>query len=419
MFLGIAMQKNYFLVLLVLAVFFAISLITNIMNPIFPELVDDFNVSLGLAGLFPFAFFIAYGVMSVPASMLVYHFEEKWVMMAAFLLAMTGSFLFASFPVFFMAMVSLFMIGAGMAMLQVCINPLLRIAGGEEHFAFFSVLAQLVFGGAATLGPQMYKALSQSLNGASEPGVFMGLLDKLTPDGMPWISMYWIFMVVALVFLLVISALKLPAIELKDDEVVGAWRVHFDLLKNKTVVLFFLGIVAYVGTEQGVANAISIFLQRYHGLDPLVEGADTVSYFWLLLTIGCFAGLLLLKLMDSRKILVGFAAVAMISLATALLGSAQVALYAFPMVGFFLSVMWSVIFSLALNSIDKHHGSFSGILCTGILGGAIASPIIGFVADISGSLRVGMIFVFVLLTYILCIGLWAKPLIKNKTIWGE
>ena len=54
-------------------------------------------------------------------------------------------------------MFSLFLIGLGMAMLQVAINPLLRVAGGEEHFAFNSVLGQLVFGLASvlTLTPQV------------------------------------------------------------------------------------------------------------------------------------------------------------------------------------------------------------------------------------------------------------------------
>ena len=53
----------------------------------------------------------------------------------------------------------------------------------------------------------------------------------------------------------------------------------------------------------------------------------------------------------------------------------------FSGLGFFLSVMWSVIFSLALNSLADHHGSFAGILCTGIVGGGLATPIVGLIAD--------------------------------------
>jgi fucose permease len=85
------------------------------------------------------------------------------------------------------------------------------------------------------------------------------------------------------------------------------------------------------------------------------------------------------------------------------------------MVGFFLSVMWSVIFSLALNSVAEHHGSFSGILCTGIVGGAVVSALVGWLGDLFG-LRAGMTVLFFTLGYILSIGLWAKPLIDNATV---
>jgi fucose permease len=83
--------------------------------------------------------------------------------------------------------------------------------------------------------------------------------------------------------------------------------------------------------------------------------------------------------------------------------------------GFAASVMWPIIFSLALNSVSSHHGSFSGILCTGIIGGALAPPVIGRLGDWFG-LRQGMFLLYVTLAYILSIGIWARPLILNETI---
>jgi len=65
--------------------------------------------------------------------------------------------------------------------------------------------------------------------------------------------------------------------------------------------------------------------------------------------------------------------------------------------------------------MDKHHGAFAGILVSGIMGGAIVQLLIGFISDLT-SLKIGMLFNFVLLAYILSIGFWAKPLISNKTI---
>ena len=191
-----------------------------------------------------------------------------------------------------------------------------------------------------------------------------------------------------------------------------------ELLKNRTVILFFIGIFAYVGTEQGISNWISEFLSRYHGFDPQTTGADTVSYYWGLMTVGCVLGLILLKLFDSKLILRIFTIAAMISLAMALFSSGDIPLYFFPACGFFLSVMWSIVFSLALNSLDKHHGSFSGILCTGIIGGAIVPSNYRVSGRLIG-LRFGMLFIFVTLSYILSVSFWANPLIKNETIFEK
>jgi MFS transporter, FHS family, L-fucose permease len=57
---------------------------------------------------------------------------------------------------------------------------------------------------------------------------------------------------------------RFPKVVRKEDEVVGAWKTHIELFKKKTVMLFFLGIFAYVGMEQGIANGISEFLRSYH-----------------------------------------------------------------------------------------------------------------------------------------------------------
>jgi len=251
---------------------------------------------------------------------------------------------------------------------------------------------------------------------SANPSALISTLAELVPVNMPWLSMYWIFTAVSLLMLVFIFLLKLPKVELNEEESVGAWQVYVSLFKNKTVILFFIAIAAYVGTEQGVANAISIFLERYHGLDPLTVGASTVSDFWLMLTLGCVLGLALVKVLDSRLVLKLFSLGAMCALTCALFGNASVAVAAFPLVGFFLSVMWSVIFSLALNSLADHHGSFAGILCTGIVGGGLASPIIGLIADLTGDLRIGMVVVYLTLGYIFAVGFWAKPLVVNKTI---
>ena len=410
------MQRNYFIVVLIFFIFFVISFLTNIIGPLVPEVIKGFSVSKGMAGLLNFSFFIAYGVMSVPAGMLTEKYREKKVITAAFAMATAGAFLFSFFPSFGIYLISLFMIGMGMAVLQVAINPLLRVSGGEEHFAFTSVLAQLFFGGASFLSPLMYSYLVTNLSAGNTSNILLSTLSGLVPENLKWVSIYWIFGVIALAMVIVVTVSKFPKVELNAEEKVGNFGTIKELLKNKTVILFFFGIFAYVGTEQGVASWISKFLSDYHGMNPEVEGAKAISWFWGLLTIGCVLGLGLLKIIDSKLVLRIFSIAAMISLATALLTSnGMTAYYGFIMVGFFASVMWSVIFSLALNSLPSNHGAFSGILCSGIIGGANVPFIVGILGDAIG-FRGGMAFVFITLTYILSISFWAKPLIKNKTI---
>ncbi len=413
------MKRNYFLVALILLVFFAISFLTNIIGPLVPDIITSFKLSLTLVALLPFAFFIAYGVMSIPAGMLVEKYKEKPVMVCAFGLAFCGALLLTLLPRYHFAILSTFLIGLGMAALQVAINPLLRVAGGEEHFAFNSVLAQLIFGSASFMSPYVYSYLVRSLRDLSGASSFLvKVISKIVPPQLPWISVYWVFVLVTLLMVVVLGLMRFPQVQRKEDEKAGAWATHKMLFGKKIVILYFLSILAYVGTEQGVANWISQFLKVYHNFDPQLVGARTVSWFWGMMTIGCLLGLVLLKLVDSRRILIGFASAAIVFLSLALFGPGGLALYAFPMVGFSASVMWSIIFSLALNSVDSHHGTFSGILCTGIIGGALVPLIIGWFGDRFG-LRTGMFFLYLTLGYIWSIGFWARPLISNETIFSK
>jgi len=403
-------NRNYYIVALIMLTFFVISFLTNVIGPLIPDIINGFHLSLTLVALLPFAFFIAYGVMSIPAGMLIEKYKEKKIMIAAFVVAFLGALLLSCFPNYLTAVASLFLIGCGMAMLQVVINPLLRTSGGEEHYAFNSVLAQLIFGLASFVSPLVYSYLVVNIQGGG-----LHALANLVPAELPWISLYWLFTVICLVMMIIIAISKFPKVALTKDEQAGALQTHIDLLKKPIVVLYFFALFCYVGTEQGIANWISQFLSVYHHYDPQTTGANAVAYFWGLMTAGGVVGLLLLKLTGSRKVLIGFTLLAIASLTAALFGSGPVARIAFPLIGFFASVMYPIIFSLALNSVTEHHGSFSGILVTGITGGAVLPVIVGWIGDHWG-LRTGMCFLYLTMGYILSIGFWAKPIITNKTL---
>jgi MFS transporter, FHS family, L-fucose permease len=410
------MVRSSYIVGLILLIFFVMSFLTNIPGAIIPDIITSFSVSLTVVALLPFFFFSAYGVMSIPAGFLVERYTEKPVMIASFAAGLAGSVSIALRPSFLVIIIASFVIGAGMASLQVAINPLLRVSGGEEHFAFNSAFAQLVFGAASFLSPRVYSYIVE------HRGTYVGatvsplqILDRVTPAKLPWVAVYWIFAAASTVMIAVLAFSRVPRVERKADERAGTLSMYRDLLRKRVVWLFFGCVFAYVASEQGTANWISQFLATYHHANPDTVGANAVSWFWGLLTLGCLLGMFLLKLFDSRHVLIGFSIATLLCLTIALFGPARVSIIAFPAVGFFASIMWPVISSLALNSVAEHHGSFAGILCTGIVGGAFGPIIIGRLGDLFG-LRAGMCFLYLTFGCVLSVGFWAKPLISNATI---
>ena len=237
-------------------------------------------------------------------------------------------------------------------------------------------------------------------------------LRSAVPLDLPWISLYWVFTAVTLAMFVTVLRSEFPPVRRTEQEQAGSWSTYRRLLRNPVVVLYFGSIFAYVGSEQGTANWMALFLNTYHGYNPQTEGALAVSWFWGLMTAGCFIGMLLLKFFDSRRILIGGSAGAILALTVALFGQASQSEVAFPAIGLFASVMWPVIISLGLNSVTEQHGAFTGILCTAIIGGAIVPLLIGQIGDHFG-LRAGMLVLYLSFGWVLSVGFWAKPIVSN------
>ena len=375
-------NKKWSMLTLIMMFWFTISFITNILGPLIPDIIHNFELKdLAMAGFIPTSFFLAYAIMSIPAGILIDKYGEKPVLFTGFLMPFIGTTLFACFPFYLILLLSSFIIGLGMAMLQTVINPLQRVVGGEENYAFIAELAQFVFGVASFISPLVYTWLIHAL----EPEVYqqgqnflLDILAKVTPVTLPWVSLYWVFTALLLAMLLVVSFVHFPRIELKDDERSGSSSSYKKLFRQKYVWLFFLGIFCYVSTELGV----SIFM---------------------------------LKLIDSKRLLQISGLLSMSLLLIALFGSAKVAVCAFPVIGFCISMMYSIVFSLALNTVAQNHGSFAGILCSGIVGGAGGPLFVSLLSDTT-SLRIGMLLILVFMGYITFIGFWAHPLVNNKTV---
>ena len=133
------------------------------------------------------------------------------------------------------------------------------------------------------------------------------------------------------------------------------------------------------------------------------------------MTIGTLAGLVLIKLFDSKKLLIFLSCLSILILSFGLFGGKWIAVIAISSLGLSISSMWSIIIALALNSFEKNHGTVSGIMMTGIAGGAIYPFIIGFIGDFYG-LKLGLFTLYISLSYILFLGWISKPKVLNKKV---
>src|SRR3954466_13903990 len=170
-------QKNTKIVVYIVAVFFLISFVTNIIGPLIPIIIKWYKINYALAGFLPFSFFLAYGIISIPAGFLLERRGQGVTMVGAFSLNLLGCLLIASSASYLAVIAGLFVIGLGMAMLQVVINPLTRSTVGEGNFAFYAVLGQLVFGLASFLSPFALSLLQTNER-------------KFAAFGPPWVPFY-------------------------------------------------------------------------------------------------------------------------------------------------------------------------------------------------------------------------------------
>ena len=174
---------------------------------------------------------------------------------------------------------------------------------------------------------------------------------------------------------------KLPVIKgasTSRDEADGtpsAWS-------HRHLVLGAIGIFMYVGGEVTIGS----FLVNYFG-EPNIAGlaeADAAKYvtlYWFGAMVGRFLGILTLRVWKPANVLVAHAALTIALIAITMTTSGQVAMWSVIVIGFFNSVMFPTIFTLALHGLGSRTSQGSGILCMAIVGGALVPFIQGLLAD--------------------------------------
>lgn len=382
-------QSNNSLKIMVFALFFLFGSITSLNDVLIPKLKDIFQLTYMEAMLVQSAFFFAYFVASIPASRLIYRFGYirsaiiGLVVMGIGCLAFIPATKILMFPAFLSA---LFILAVGVTVIQVVTNPLLANLGKAESVSSrltlghaFNSLGTTVapyFGAIIILGSIASIDITQ-LNNAEMSAYLQKEASVIS-------SAYTGIAIVIGLFCIFLARFKSysPKGVISTDH--KSLVSSIGLLKSPRFALGFMCLFLYVGAEVTIGSLLVSYLSQSDIMNITAEHAGKlVAFYWGGAMIARFLCSGLMRIITPAKLLALFSIVVMSLLFVSSSLKGDISGIAILSVGFFNSIMFPTIFSLASKNLSDRAAEGSGILCCSIVGGAIIPPLTGYVADLS------------------------------------
>jgi FHS family L-fucose permease-like MFS transporter len=387
-----ARSRAAYAFVLIVSLFFLWGVANNLNDILIKQFKKAFELSDFRAGLVQSAFYAGYFLLAIPASLVTRRYGYKAALLVGLGLYAAGAFLFypaAAVRTYGLFLGALFIIASGLAFLETAANPLVTVLGPAEgaarrlnlaqsfnplgsitgvlfgqHFIFSGVeLSQPQLGG-MTAGARTAYYASQS-TAVQGPYVLLGL--------------------VVLVWALLIATVRLPvSTESTAARLPGSAQVR-KLFGNANYVLAVLAQFFYVGGQVGIWSYFIRYAQA--ALPGLTErhAADFLTGALVLFMLGRFAGTALMRYVAPARLLAGFALIALVLTAVALLFPGRTGVGALVAAAFFMSIMFPTIFALGLRGLDddERKGAAS-FLVMAIIGGATLTVVMGAISDAAG-----------------------------------
>jgi len=386
-------NRNYLVPLVILTtLFFMWGFLTSLNDVLIPYFKKLFDLNYTQALLIQFCFFAAYGICSIPSGVAVRKMGYQRGAVVGLCIAALGCFLFvsaANYSSYALFLGALFILAAGITLLQVSANPYVALLGPSDTAPRRLTMTQAFNSLGAWAGPKFGGPLI--LGGLATATVITAEAVKA-----PYIYLGGALFVLAIFFLFV----KLPKVQ--DEAAQGSYS---QVVSYKHLVLGVVAIFVYVGAEVSIGSLIINYMAEPHIAGMAEEEASQyVANYWLLALIGRIVGVVLMFVVAGNRMLMINAIAAVVLLLVVSFGQGSTAYYSLIAVGFFNSLMFPTIFSLAVAKLGPLTSRGSGLLCTAIIGGALIPLLQGAVAD-SVSLQISFLVPLVCYIYIAYYGL--------------
>lgn len=372
------MSKNISKVLPVLFGFFVMGF-CDVVGISTSYVKNDFGLSETLSGFIPSMVFVWFLLLSIPSAILMNRLGRKKMVQISNVITFVGMLIpFISYN-FFTCMAAFVLLGVGNTILQVSLNPLLtNVVKGD------ALTSSLTAG-------QVVKAVS-SFCGPFIAAFAAGVLGN-------WQYLFPIYAAITLV-----SALWLLLTPIKEEAPqteASSFGAAFGILKDKTILFLFLGIFFVVGVDVGI-NTLSPKLLMERGGWTVEKAGLAASVYFVCRTIGALLGsALLAKMSDIKYFRWNIIAAAAALAALFVVNGSTGMLVLIGLIGFFCSSIFSIIYSQAMQARPDKANEISGLMITGIFGGAVIPPLMGVLADATGSQIGSLIVIGVCMAYLI------------------
>lgn len=363
------------------SLFFMLGFITCLNDVLIPHLKEVFHLSNSEAMLTQTAFFSAYAFMSFLAGKVIDRIGYKGTVVAGFLITALGAFLFypatGALPVtgdasknlyFFMFLPIFFVMATGITFLQVAGNPYVTLLSPKGKESATLTLVQAFNSVATTIAPYV-----GALFILTDAATTMTAAQKAQTMQIPYLGLTGFLILLAGM----VAKIKLPkAEEVAAEETLASNDSRTSVFQYKHMVLGALAIFFYVGAEVAIGSQYILTMDHLtNGAIDHKTGAKFLSLYWGGAMVGRFLGSAVLSRFAPNNVLLfnSLVAVSLLLLVSFFggLGGAAVAQYGLVAIGFFNSIMFPTIFSLATIGLGRFTADASGVICTAIVGGAL------------------------------------------------
>jgi FHS family L-fucose permease-like MFS transporter len=396
----------------VFALFFIFGGITSLNDIIIPKLKELFTLTHASAMLVQTAFFFAYALFSLPAAGIVRRFGYMRTASIGLVTMTAGCLLFipaSSNAAFGLFLFALFVLGAGITIVQVVANPLISLLGKPQSASSRLTFAQGFNSLGTTLFPLAGSALILGgLANQSASTLSGAALDAYRAESSRTIVHTYLGLAVALLVIAAVVWTRRNRLN-EEQEEAGSIFHALTLLKRPRFAWGVACIFLYVGAEVSIGSLIVNYLMQpsVWGVADKVAG-DHVPFYWGGALVGRFIGAWVLTKVSPGKVLAAVAAGAITLILISANFHGVIAGWSLLAIGLVNSIMFPTIFSLASEGLGKRAAEGSGVIATAIVGGAIVPYLTGQLADTSGSLQFALILPALCYLVIAAYGVFAR-----------